>query len=166
MANSMQEKDIVLKIAQQLGPILKRELNCDVILTRNTDIFLPLEERTAIANTEEADLFISLHVNAHPSPKTRGTETYFLNLSTNAEAMRVAAMENATSTHQMSDLEDILSDILKNSKIDESSRLARQVHNSILTGLAGKTFGDIKNLGSQAGSVLRSHRRSNAGDPH
>jgi N-acetylmuramoyl-L-alanine amidase len=147
MANSMQEKDIVLKIAKQLGPILKRELNCDVILTRNTDIFLPLEERTAIANTEEADLFISLHVNAHPSPKTRGTETYFLNLSTNAEAMRVAAMENATSTHQMSDLEDILSDILKNSKIDESSRLARQVQNSILTGLAGKTFGDIKNLG-------------------
>ena len=61
--------------------------------------------------------------------------------------MRVAAMENATSTHQMSDLEDILSDILKNSKIDESSRLARQVHNSILTGLSGKTFGDVKNLG-------------------
>lgn len=147
MANNMQEKDIVLKIAQQLGPILKRELNCDVILTRNTDTFLPLEERTAIANTEEADLFISLHVNAHSSPKPRGTETYYLNLSTNAEAMRVAAMENATSTHQISDLEDILSDILKNSKIDESSRLARQVHNSILTGLSGKTFGDVKNLG-------------------
>ncbi len=147
MAHSMQEKDLVLKIAQRLSQILKKELNCDVILTRNTDIFLPLEERTAIANTEEADLFISLHVNAHPSPETRGIETYFLNLSTNAEAMRVAAMENATSTHQMSDLEDILSDILKNSKIDESSRLAKQVHNSMLTGLAGKTFGDIKNHG-------------------
>lgn len=147
MANNMLEKDIVLKVARELRPILKKELNCDVILTRDEDISLSLEERTAIANTEEADLFISLHVNAHPSPKTRGTETYFLNLSTNAEAMRVAAMENATSTHQMSDLEDILSDIMKNSKIDESSRLAKQVHNSILTGIADKSFGDVKNLG-------------------
>lgn len=147
MANNMLEKDIVLKIARELRPILKKELNCEVILTRDEDISLPLEERTAIANTEEADLFVSLHVNAHPSPKTRGTETYFLNLSTNAEAMRVAAMENATSTHQMSDLEDILSDIMKNSKIDESSRLAQHVHKSILNGIADKKFGDIKNLG-------------------
>jgi N-acetylmuramoyl-L-alanine amidase len=147
MANNMLEKDIVLKVARELRPILKKELNCEVILTRDEDISLPLEERTAIANTEEADLFVSLHVNAHPSPKTRGTETYFLNLSTNAEAMRVAAMENATSTHQMSDLEDILSDIMKNSKIDESSRLAQHVHKSILSGIADKRFGDIKNLG-------------------
>ena len=147
MANQMQEKDIVLKIAQILKPKLAKQLNCEVILTRNEDIFLPLEERTAIANTEEADLFISLHLNAHPSLETRGLETYFLNLSTNAEAMRVAAMENATSTHQMSDLEGILSDILKNSKIDESSRLAGYVHKSMLTGLDGKNFGDVKNLG-------------------
>lgn len=147
MANQMQEKDIVLKIAQLLKPKLEKQLHCDVILTRNEDIFLPLEERTAIANTEEADLFISLHLNAHPSQETRGLETYFLNLSTNAEAMRVAAMENATSTHQMSDLEGILSDILKNSKIDESSRLAKYVHKSMLTGLDGKNFGDVRNLG-------------------
>jgi len=147
MANQMQEKDIVLRIAQVLKPKLAKQLNCEVILTRNEDIFLPLEERTAIANTEEADLFISLHLNAHPSQETRGLETYFLNLSTNAEAMRVAAMENATSTHQMSDLEGILSDILKNSKIDESSRLAGYVHKSMLTGLDGKNFGDVKNLG-------------------
>ncbi|MBM9529397.1 N-acetylmuramoyl-L-alanine amidase [Desulfoprunum benzoelyticum] len=147
IANQMQEKDIVLKIAQILKPKLAKQLNCEVILTRNEDIFLPLEERTAIANTEEADLFISLHLNAHPSQETRGLETYFLNLSTNAEAMRVAAMENATSTHQMSDLEGILSDILKNSKIDESSRLAKYVHKSMLTGLDGKNFGDVKNLG-------------------
>jgi len=147
MANQMREKDIVLKIAQVLKPKLAKQLNCEVILTRNEDIFLPLEERTAIANTEEADLFISLHLNAHPSQETRGLETYFLNLSTNAEAMRVAAMENATSTHQMSDLESILSDILKNSKIDESSRLAKYVHKSMLTGLNDKDFGDVRNLG-------------------
>jgi N-acetylmuramoyl-L-alanine amidase len=75
-----------------------------------------------------------------------GIETYFLNLTTNPDAMRVAAFENATSTHQMSDLQNILSDILKNSKINESSRLARQVHHSLITGLE-KNYSHIKSLG-------------------
>lgn len=147
IAFNFKEKDIVLRIAKQLAPVLERELGCEVLLTRDTDVFVPLEERTAIANTENADLFISLHVNAHPSAKVRGLETYYLNLSTNAEAMRVAAMENATSTHQMSDLQDILSDIMKNSKIEESSRLAQQVHNSILNKAADQGYTNIKNLG-------------------
>ena len=147
MAFGMKEKDIVLNIAQKLAPVLEKELGCEVLLTRNKDIFIPLEERTAIANTETADLFVSLHINAHPSEKVRGLETYYLNLTTNAEAMRVAARENATSTHQMSDLQDILSDIMKNSKINESSRLAQQVHNSILSEAENKGYGDIKNLG-------------------
>ena len=147
MAFKLKEKDIVLKVAQTLAPVLEKELGCEVILTRDKDIFVSLEERTAIANTENADLFISLHVNAHPSQKVRGLETYYLNLTTNAEAMRVAALENATSTHQMSDLQDILSDIMKNSKIEESSRLAQQVHNSILDEAAAKGYADIKNLG-------------------
>ena len=147
MAFGMKEKDIVLQIAQDLAPVLQRELGCEVLLTRDTDVFVPLEERTAIANTENADLFVSLHVNAHPSAKVRGLETYYLNLTTNAEAMRVAAMENATSTHQMSDLQNILSDIMKNSKIEESSRLAQQVHNSILNEAAEQGYSNIKNLG-------------------
>ncbi|GAB6190271.1 N-acetylmuramoyl-L-alanine amidase [Desulfocastanea catecholica] len=147
MAFGMKEKDIVLDIAQKLVPILEKELHCEVLLTRNQDVFISLEERTAIANTQNADLFVSLHINAHPSAKVRGLETYYLNLSTNAEAMRVAARENATSTHQMSDLQNILSDIMKNSKISESSRLAQQVHNSILSKAENNGFADIKNLG-------------------
>ena len=147
MAFGLKEKDIVLDIAKRLAPILEKELHCEVILTRDSDVFIPLEERTAIANTKNADLFVSLHINAHPSAKVRGLETYYLNLTTNAEAMRVAARENATSTHQMSDLQDILSDIMKNSKISESSRLAQQVHNSIFTEAVNKGFADIKNLG-------------------
>jgi N-acetylmuramoyl-L-alanine amidase len=147
MAFGLKEKNIVLDIAKKLVPVLQRELRCEVLLTRDQDVFIPLEERTAIANTQNADLFISLHINAHPSAKVRGLETYYLNLSTNAEAMRVAARENATSTHQMSDLQDILSDIMKNSKINESSRLAQQVHNSILTQAENNDFADIKNLG-------------------
>lgn len=148
MANNLKEKDIVLKLAKELKPLLEQDLGCEVILTRDSDTFISLEERTAIANTRNADLFVSLHINAHPSSKVRGMETYFLNLSTNAEAMRVAAMENSTSTHQMSDLQDILSDILQNSKIDESSRLAQQVHSTMVSGLSGnKSYGNIQNLG-------------------
>jgi N-acetylmuramoyl-L-alanine amidase len=147
MAFGLKEKDIVLDIAKRLAPALKKELNCEVVLTRKDDTFISLEERTAIANTNNADLFLSLHINAHQSAKVRGIETYYLNLTTNAEAMRVAARENATSTHQMSELQDILSDIMKNSKIDESSRLAQQVHNSILAEVDKRGFGDIKNLG-------------------
>ena len=147
MAFGLKEKNIVLDIAQRLAPVLEKEIGCEVILTRDNDNFISLEERTAIANTQNADLFVSLHINAHPSAKVRGLETYYLNLTTNAEAMRVAARENATSTHQMSDLQDILSDIMKNSKINESSRLAQQVHNSILTEAEKQGFSDIKNLG-------------------
>jgi N-acetylmuramoyl-L-alanine amidase len=146
MAYNLKEKDIVLKVAQRLAPILEKRLGCKVILTRKKDAYIPLEERTAIANTNDADLFISLHINSSPSSTAYGIETYFLNLTTNPEAMRVAALENATSTHQMSDLQNILSDILKNSKINESSRLAQQVHTSIVAGLE-KNFSNIKSLG-------------------
>jgi len=147
MAFGLKEKDIVLGVAKKLQPILENEIGCEVILTRNDDSFISLEERTAIANTTNADLFVSLHINAHPSKKVRGLETYYLNLTTNAEAMRVAARENATSTHQMSDLQDILSDIMKNSKINESSRLAQQVHNAIISSGIKKGNDHIKNLG-------------------
>ncbi len=146
-AFGLKEKDIVLEVAKKLVPILQKQTGAEVILTRSSDIFIPLEERTAIANTNDADLFISLHINAHPSAKIHGVETYYLNLSTNAEAMRVAAFENATSTHQMSDLQDILSDIMKNSKINESSRLAGFVHNSLCKGMEDIQKNDFKNLG-------------------
>lgn len=146
IAFGMKEKDIVLKAGQRLAVHLRQKLGATVILTREGDTFLPLEERTAIANTNSADLFISLHINAHPSPDIRGFETYFLNLTTNAEAMRVAARENATSSHQLSELQDILSDIMRNSKINESSRLADRVHESIDSGLAQSGFG-VKDMG-------------------
>lgn len=143
----LREKDIVLKIGQKLAPVLAKETGTEVVLTRDKDLYIPLEERTAIANAKGADLFISLHINAHPSPKVHGLETYYLNLSTNAEAMRVAAFENATSTHQMSDLQDILSDIMKNSKINESSRLAGFVHNSLCNGIKEVQEKKFKDLG-------------------
>lgn len=147
IGNGMMEKDVVLRLAKELKPQLEEQLGCEVILTRKDDTFISLEERTAIANTKGADLFISLHINAHRSSKVRGVETYFLNLTTNTDAMQVAARENATSTHQMSDLQTILSDIMKNSKLEESSRLASHVQKSLINGLSRSSFGSVRDLG-------------------
>ena len=128
----LMEKDITLSIAKLAKPKIEKALGCEVILTRDRDVFLPLEDRTAIANTREADLFISLHVNAAPSHRLNGLETYYLNLASDQEAMRVAARENATSKRSISDLEVILNDLMMNSKINESNRLARALHKSTL----------------------------------
>lgn len=134
MAFGLKEKDIVLKIAKKVETVLISKYKYQVALTRAKDTYLPLEERTAIANTQGGDLFISVHVNAHPDKTIGGIETYFLNLATNADAMRVAALENATSTHSISELQNILSDLMKNSKIAESSRLAQFVHSNLVGG--------------------------------
>ncbi len=146
MAFGLKEKDIVLKVARNTAAILHGQYGYEVILTRDRDIFLPLEERTAIANTKKGDLFVSIHVNAHPQRSASGQETFFLNLATNTEAMRVAARENATSTHNISELQDILADLMKNSKIQESSRLARYVQNNLVQGLEKENY-RVRDLG-------------------
>lgn len=138
MAFGLKEKDVVLRLSKILAKKLQEQHGYEVSLTRTRDVFLPLEERTAIANTQKADLFLSMHVNAHPDKQVGGVETYFLNLATDADAMRVAALENATSTHSMGEMQDILQGLLKNAKIDESSRLARFIHRNLARGLARK----------------------------
>jgi len=140
------EKDVVLKIAKKLAVKIEKELNCEVILTRSGNTFLTLEERTAIANTKNADLFISLHTNAARSRYAYGVETYFLNLATDADAIRVAAKENATSEKNISDLQSILTDLMQNAKINESSRLATHVQESMHKGLK-KNYSNIKSKG-------------------
>jgi N-acetylmuramoyl-L-alanine amidase len=140
MGNGLKEKDITLKVARKTADQLRSTYEYEVILTRNHDRSLPLEERTAIANTRKADLFVSIHVNAHPNKSTRGVETFYLNLATNTEAMRVAALENSTTTLNISDLQDILSDLMQNSKIQESSVLAEYVQNRMVAGLREKRY--------------------------
>lgn len=120
---SILEKDIVLRFAKILGEILE-ERGFEVLYTRKNDSFLPLEERTALANSKKADLFISVHANAHKSSKVNGLEVYYLNLAQSEDAVRVAARENAVSTNKISDLQMILTDLMLNSKINESSNLA------------------------------------------
>ena len=115
-------------------------------MTRSSDKFLTLEERTAFANTKDADLFISIHVNAHRNKNAYGTETYFLNLATDEEAIRVAAMENATSTKNISDLQTILMDLMQNAKINESSRLASYVQTNMV-GHLKKKYSKVRDKG-------------------
>lgn len=144
--NGVYEKNIVLEIAKRLKRSLEITTGCKVILTRTDDRFLTLEERTAIANAQKADLFVSLHINAHEDRNLHGTETYFLNLSNDKESTRVAALENATSTRRISDLENILKDIMLNTKISESAKLAKTVQSNIIANLA-KNYDGIKDLG-------------------
>jgi N-acetylmuramoyl-L-alanine amidase len=142
----LMEKDLTLLVAKELARKIMTNLGIEVILTRNKDVFLPLEERTALANTAGADLFISVHANAHRDSRIYGIETYFLNLATDEEAMRVAARENATSAKNMSDLELILNDLMLNSKITESSQLAKQVQTAMVKNLQ-KKYRNVKDMG-------------------
>lgn len=139
--NGLKEKDVVLEVSKKLAVLLRKRLGYEVVLTRTTDIFIPLEERTAIANTTKGDIFISVHVNSAPSPNLLGVETYVLNLTNDKETMRLAAIENATSTSKMSDLQNILTDILTNNKLDESTKLAAHVQTSMAEGLRIKDLG-------------------------
>jgi N-acetylmuramoyl-L-alanine amidase len=134
----IKEKDIVLDMAKKLKIKIEKKLGCEVLLTRTTDIFIPLDERTAFANIKKADLFISLHVNAHKKSGIYGIETYFLNMATDKQAVLVAARENATSEKNISDLQSILNDLMLNTKISESSRLAHSVQDGIMGDLKKK----------------------------
>ncbi len=115
-------------------------------MTRDTDVFIPLEERTAIANREGADLFLSIHANASRNPKARGIETYFLNFASNPEAEAVAARENSASGKTMHSLPDIVRAIALNNKIDESRDFAEIVQKSMVKKLAREER-ELRDLG-------------------
>ncbi len=140
------EKNIVLSLAQILAKKLEERLGVQAVLTRNTDIFLPLEKRTAFANLQKADLFLSLHINAHKQADVYGLETYFLNMATDERAVMVAARENATSEKNISDLQKILNDLMLNTKITESSKLAHEIQKGMIDQVS-KRYDNVKDLG-------------------
>ena len=142
----IKEKNMVLSLAKVLARKIEERLDCEAILTRNRDVFLPLERRTALANMKKADLFISLHVNSYKQRGVNGLETYFLNLATDARAVMVAARENATSEKNISDLQKILNDLMLNTKISESSRLAREVQGGMIE-KSKRKYSGVRNLG-------------------
>jgi len=134
--NGLLEKDVVLDVAKRLGRLLESRLGADVIYTRRDDTFIPLETRTAIANRERADLFISIHANSSRDSDARGVETYYLNFTSSPEALEVAARENAVSEKSIHELQDLVKKIALKDKIDESREFAGDVQESLYGGLA------------------------------
>jgi N-acetylmuramoyl-L-alanine amidase len=140
------EADLVLDIAVRLEKLLMAVPGVEVVLTRRTDEFVPLPERTAIANRENADLFLSIHANASSNKQARGVETYFLNFATNQSAAAVAARENAASGQAMGDLPDFVKSIALNNKLAESRDLATIVQRAMIEKLKPANSG-LRDLG-------------------
>jgi N-acetylmuramoyl-L-alanine amidase len=137
--NGLMEKDLVLDVALRLGKLLEDRIGADVVYTRDDDTFVPLETRTAIANQNQADLFISVHANSSRDASARGVETYYLNFTSDPAALDVAARENAVSDKSIHELQDLVKKITLKEKIGESRELASDVESSLATGLSSKS---------------------------
>jgi N-acetylmuramoyl-L-alanine amidase len=127
----LEEKDVVLDVGLRLKKLLEHKVGCEVVMTRSDDTFIPLEERTAIANEKAADLFISVHANASSDRSARGIETYYLNFTSSPDALVVAARENATSQESVHELQDLIKKIAMTEKIAESEEFARQLQKEV-----------------------------------
>ncbi|MFL6279797.1 MAG: N-acetylmuramoyl-L-alanine amidase [Vicinamibacterales bacterium] len=145
-ANGVNESELTLDVATRLSRLLQKQPGVEVVMTRDTDVFVPLEERTAIANREGADLFLSIHANASRNPKARGVETYFLNFATTPEGEALAARENSASGRAMHSLPDIVKAIALNNKIDESRDFAEIVQRSMVRKLENRNK-QLRDLG-------------------
>jgi N-acetylmuramoyl-L-alanine amidase len=160
MANGITESELVLDVALRLEKLLLQTPGVEVVLTRRTNEFVPLEERTAIANRERADLFLSIHANSHNQSAVRGIESYFLNFATTPDAEAVAARENAASVGRMGTLPAIVKAITMNDKLEESRELASCFRRgwcgaSAISPAAAATW-------ASNSAVRRAHRRPDA----
>ena len=148
--NGQKEKDVVLDIALELRNLLVAGKGLNVIMTRESDIYIPLENRTVIANQQKADLFISVHANAHHNKKRKGVQTFFLNFSPDPRVNEIAAQENATSTKNISEMQETIKKIVRNSKILESRDLAEKIQRNLVKWLSLK-YAPVEDLGLRGG---------------
>ena len=146
LGKGVTEAALVLDIALRLEKLLLKEPGVEVVLTRRTDVYIPLEERTAIANRQSADLFLSIHANSSRNDTAKGIETYFLSFASSPEAEAVAARENSASAREMHQLPDIIKAIALNNKLDESRDLATMVQESLVTNLR-KSNSEVRSRG-------------------
>jgi N-acetylmuramoyl-L-alanine amidase len=144
------EKELVLDVAQRLKQLIETELGAEVVMTRSDDNFVPLETRTAIANQQQADLFISIHANSSRVRSVRGVETYFLNFTSSREALETASRENAASDRSIHELQDLVKKIMLQDKVDESRELAQHIERA----LAGRKGSGIDRGVKQAPFVV------------
>jgi len=148
--SGLQEKTVNLDVALALQKLLKEKAGLDAILTRESDVDVPLDNRTVIANQKRADLFVSIHSNAHRDRKRSGVETFFLNISPDPSVIELAAAENATSTKNIGEMKTILQKIVQNSKIQESRDLAEFIQKNLVRSLA-KDLPSVRSLGVKGG---------------
>ncbi|MDP3718433.1 MAG: N-acetylmuramoyl-L-alanine amidase [Acidobacteriota bacterium] len=146
LGRGLTEAALVLDVALRLEKLLQKEPGLEVVLTRRTDVYIPLEERTELANRESADLFLSIHANASRNVAAKGIETYYLSFASSPEAEAVAARENSASNREMHQLPDIIKAITLNNKLDESRDLANMVQESLVTSLR-KTNKEVRSRG-------------------
>ena len=146
--NGVVERELVLDISRRVGRLLTAN-GLDVVYSRTADHSVPLSERPQRANGAKADLFVSIHVNAHPDASISGFETFYLDLARNAQAARVATLENAASDRKLGDMQSVLADVMLNARTDESSRLAGDIQRVALSRLGRRGF-DIKDGGTRA----------------
>ncbi len=145
-AGGIMEKDVVLDVSLRLGKLLHDHLGAEIVYTRSDDTFIPLETRTAIANQAQADLFLSVHANSSQDETARGVETYYLNFTSQPDALDVAARENAVSDQSVHELASMVKKITLKDKIDESREFAQDVEASLYDGLQKGNTG-LKNRG-------------------
>jgi N-acetylmuramoyl-L-alanine amidase len=132
----LMEKDLCLDVALRLGKLIGRSLpSAEIVYTRQDDRYVGLEQRTAIANDARADLFISIHANSSDDARVSGIETYYLNFNASAQAMEVAARENATAQSSVHDLQDLVTKIARNEKVEESRDLAADLQESLASSM-------------------------------
>jgi N-acetylmuramoyl-L-alanine amidase len=127
----LREKDLVLDVSKRLGALIEERMNSEVIYTRTDDTFIPLEQRTEIANQAKADLFLSIHANSSPLRSVAGVETYYLNFTTSKAALDLAARENAGSQKSIFELQDLLEKIALKDKVDESREFANRIQSAL-----------------------------------
>lgn len=142
----LHEKDLVLDVAKRLGALVEQRLGAEVVYTRTEDVFIPLQERTAIANRAKADLFLSIHANSSPAPAVAGPEVFYLSMRGSRAELEVAARENAANGQSIFELESLLQRIAKQEKVEESSDFAGRVQTSLYTE-SRRTNKAIKNRG-------------------
>jgi N-acetylmuramoyl-L-alanine amidase len=135
LGKGLSEATLVLDVALRLEKLLQKDAGVDVVLTRRTDVYVPLEERTEIANRQNADMFLSIHANASRNRDAQGVETFFLSFASSADAEAVAARENSASSREMHHLPDLIKAITLNNKLDESRDLATMVQESLVSNL-------------------------------
>ena len=146
LGKGLNEATLVLDVALRLEKLLQKEQGVEVVLTRRTDVYVPLEERTEIANRQNADMFLSIHANASRNEDARGIETFYLSFASSPDAEAVAARENSASTREMHQLPDLIKAITLNNKLDESRDLANMVQDALVSNLR-KSNKEIRSRG-------------------